>query len=77
MKRSVDVVEVELVGVSLNGFGSGFDDGFINCNDGFIICDIGFIICADRFMNPIDKFVPAKPLRTYTNIYALVTRSSR
>lgn len=51
------------------------DDGFIICADGFIICDDAFINCADAFINPIDKFVPAKSLRTYTNIYALVTRS--
>ena len=66
----------------MNGFGSGFvrncDDGFVRyCDDGFINCDDGFINCDDRFNNPIDKFVPAKSLRTYTNIYALVTRSSR
>ena len=47
------------------------------CDDAFIICDDAFIICDDAFINPIDKFVPAKSLRTYTNIYALVTRSSR
>ena len=58
----------------MNEIGSGF---VRNCDDGFINCDDGFINCADAFINPIDKFVPAKSLRTYTNIYALVTRSSR
>ena len=66
----------------MNEIGSGFvkncDDGFVRyCDDAFINCDDGFINCADAFINPIDKFVPAKSLRTYTNIYALVTRSSR
>lgn len=66
----------------MNEIGSGFvkncDDGFVRyCDDAFINCDDGFIICDDAFINPIDKFVPAKSLRTYTNIYALVTRSSR
>lgn len=66
----------------MNEIGSGFvrncDDGFVrNCDDAFINCDDAFINCADAFINPIDKFVPAKSLRTYTNIYALVTRSSR
>ena len=58
----------------MNEIGSGF---VRNCDDGFINCDDAFINCADAFINPIDKFVPAKSLRTYTNIYALVTRSSR
>ena len=97
MKRSVGVVEVELVGVSVSGFGNGFirgcDDEFVTkCIDGFIDCDGGFvnwvvdfINCVDGFINsiveflnnPIDKFVIAKSFRTYTNIYALVTRSSK
>ena len=59
----------------MNEIGSGF---VRNCDDGFVRnCDDAFINCADAFINPIDKFVPAKSLRTYTNIYALVTRSSR
>ena len=84
MKRSVGVVEVELVGVSVNEFVRGRVDGFVkncvafvNCVDGFVTCDDGFVNWDDEFINSTDELATAKSLRTYTNMYALVTRSSK